>query len=286
MNARYYDPQIGQFISPDTLVPDATNVFDYNRYMYARGNPMKYTDPTGHYSDSALMTHFGCKNWACVEANFQKGGAYAGLWGWLAVLRNAEDGDSVAAQVFYGGNSAAIVTGKFITVQGKIMVDQPSVQIGAVKNGQITGAASQYNGMWPELTFAQMALIGAGASDAQTALYTGRQGTNSYDRPPYPDCNHHDCVAQLLDAGSTGAALIAADCTYVGAAPCASFAVTTSAVFGAVGTVWTAGKMLQGNASLADVAVAGSTTYLGYKLHPYFGPIISGYQWYLDNRSQ
>jgi len=46
--ARYYDPQLGQFISPDTLVPDASNLFDYNRYMYARGNPMKYNDPSGH----------------------------------------------------------------------------------------------------------------------------------------------------------------------------------------------------------------------------------------------
>ena len=56
MNARYYDPVLGQFISPDTLVPDATNLLDYNRYMYARacpehsrrGNPMKYNDPSGH----------------------------------------------------------------------------------------------------------------------------------------------------------------------------------------------------------------------------------------------
>jgi RHS repeat-associated protein len=47
-NARYYDPQLGTFISPDTLVPDAGVVFDYNRYMYVRGNPLKYTDPTGH----------------------------------------------------------------------------------------------------------------------------------------------------------------------------------------------------------------------------------------------
>jgi RHS repeat-associated protein len=47
-NARYYDPYTGSFISPDTIVPDPTNVFDYNRYLYARGNPMKYTDPSGH----------------------------------------------------------------------------------------------------------------------------------------------------------------------------------------------------------------------------------------------
>ena len=52
--ARYYDPEIGQFISPDTLVPDPGNLFDYNRYLYTRGNPMQYTDPTGHQSCMAM----------------------------------------------------------------------------------------------------------------------------------------------------------------------------------------------------------------------------------------
>jgi RHS repeat-associated protein len=47
-NARYYDPVIGTFISPDTLVPDPTNVWDYNRFAYARLNPMKFNDPTGY----------------------------------------------------------------------------------------------------------------------------------------------------------------------------------------------------------------------------------------------
>jgi RHS repeat-associated protein len=49
-NARYYDPQLGTFISPDTLVPDPGVVFDYNRYMYVRGNPMLFIDPSGHDS--------------------------------------------------------------------------------------------------------------------------------------------------------------------------------------------------------------------------------------------
>jgi len=47
-NARYYDPQIGHFISPDTIVPNPTNVLDYNRYMYVRGNPISFSDPSGH----------------------------------------------------------------------------------------------------------------------------------------------------------------------------------------------------------------------------------------------
>jgi hypothetical protein len=39
------------FLSPDTLVPDAGTVIDYNRFMYARGNPLKYTDSSGHCVD-------------------------------------------------------------------------------------------------------------------------------------------------------------------------------------------------------------------------------------------
>ncbi len=47
-NARYYDPQIGTFISPDTIVPEPSLVIDYNRYAYSRGNPLRLVDPSGH----------------------------------------------------------------------------------------------------------------------------------------------------------------------------------------------------------------------------------------------
>ncbi len=46
-NARYYDPALGTFISPDSFVPDAGMVIDYNRFLYGRGNPLKFTDPSG-----------------------------------------------------------------------------------------------------------------------------------------------------------------------------------------------------------------------------------------------
>ena len=47
-NARWYDPYLKQFSSPDSLVPDPYNSLDYNRYGYARENPVRYNDPTGH----------------------------------------------------------------------------------------------------------------------------------------------------------------------------------------------------------------------------------------------
>ena len=40
----------GQFLQPDTIVPNVMDPQSWNRYAYALNNPVRYTDPTGHYS--------------------------------------------------------------------------------------------------------------------------------------------------------------------------------------------------------------------------------------------
>ena len=47
-NARYYDPVLGRFISPDTIVESPLHPQTLNRYAYAGNNPVLYNDPTGH----------------------------------------------------------------------------------------------------------------------------------------------------------------------------------------------------------------------------------------------
>lgn len=42
------DPYLNHFTQPDTIVPDPYNSQDWNRYSYARNNPLRYTDPSGH----------------------------------------------------------------------------------------------------------------------------------------------------------------------------------------------------------------------------------------------
>jgi len=46
MNARYYEPETGRFISEDTYRGEG-EVF-WNLYMYCDGDPVNNTDPTGH----------------------------------------------------------------------------------------------------------------------------------------------------------------------------------------------------------------------------------------------
>ncbi len=46
--ARWYDPQIGRFLAADSIVPNPGDSQALNRYMYVLGNPLKYSDPSGH----------------------------------------------------------------------------------------------------------------------------------------------------------------------------------------------------------------------------------------------
>ena len=59
MNARYYLPEIGRFVSADTIVPEPQNPQSYNRYSYVLNNPVSFTDPTGHRECGALE---GCED--------------------------------------------------------------------------------------------------------------------------------------------------------------------------------------------------------------------------------
>ena len=49
--SRRYDPELGRFIQPDSIVPVASQgVQAYDRYAYVNNNPVRYTDPSGHYA--------------------------------------------------------------------------------------------------------------------------------------------------------------------------------------------------------------------------------------------
>jgi RHS repeat-associated protein len=49
--SRYYDPELGRFIQPDSIVPASSQGTQaWDRYAFVNNNPVRYTDPTGHMS--------------------------------------------------------------------------------------------------------------------------------------------------------------------------------------------------------------------------------------------
>jgi hypothetical protein len=48
MGARWYDPDLGRWISPDTIIPDPANPQSLNRYSYVYNRPLIFVDPSGY----------------------------------------------------------------------------------------------------------------------------------------------------------------------------------------------------------------------------------------------
>ncbi|WP_378949715.1 RHS repeat-associated core domain-containing protein [Mesorhizobium sp. ANAO-SY3R2] len=57
LNARYMDPVLGRFISPDDWDPTQPGV-GTNRYAYAQNDPVNKSDPNGHSFVSDLISSF------------------------------------------------------------------------------------------------------------------------------------------------------------------------------------------------------------------------------------
>ena len=47
IQARYYDPATGHFLSVDPITPTPASTLNFSRYAYANNNPIAYTDATG-----------------------------------------------------------------------------------------------------------------------------------------------------------------------------------------------------------------------------------------------
>jgi RHS repeat-associated protein len=77
-NARYYDPTIGRFISPETVIPNPANPQCFNRYTYCLNNPLRYTDPSGNIVEiegrdvqdiDRVWNEYDYNSWTTVMSN-------------------------------------------------------------------------------------------------------------------------------------------------------------------------------------------------------------------------
>ncbi len=56
---------LGRFVSADTIVPQPGSPLDWDRYLFVRGNPLTYIDPSGHDPTCTLATDDGyCVQWS------------------------------------------------------------------------------------------------------------------------------------------------------------------------------------------------------------------------------
>src|SRR5690606_36805170 len=78
MQARFYDPLVGRFLSTDPVHFVDENPFTFNRYSYANNNPYRYTDPNGEAAQVAYAAAGG------TAAGRPVCGAAAAVTVWIA----------------------------------------------------------------------------------------------------------------------------------------------------------------------------------------------------------
>jgi RHS repeat-associated protein len=71
-NARHYDPEIGRFVTPDSVIDGENSTQGWNRFAYVHNNPIRYKDPTGHAILGAMA--MGALTGAAIEYGLQVGG--------------------------------------------------------------------------------------------------------------------------------------------------------------------------------------------------------------------
>ena len=108
-NARYYDPEVGRWISPDDLSylnPDS--ITGLNLYVYCADNPMMFVDNNGCFISAIFGTIFGAL-WGGISAavnggNFLAGAAAGAIGGFIS-------GIALDAAAVTGGVGGLIIAG-------------------------------------------------------------------------------------------------------------------------------------------------------------------------------
>jgi RHS repeat-associated protein len=78
LNARFYDPLLGKFLSPDPVISDQDDSQSWNAYAYSHNNPMSGEDPTGTLPRGAINLNPGYDSFVdgAVEVDGSSGGRF------------------------------------------------------------------------------------------------------------------------------------------------------------------------------------------------------------------
>ncbi len=165
--ARYYNPKLGRFITPDTIIPNPARPQSLNRYSYCENNPVNFTDPTGHKKKSWWK-----KAWNYFTSNTIVGGfiqaVQTGNWGQFG-RQVAVMAISAAATLLLPG-SGALASNLFM-----------NVGLHAVRGAAIGAVTGGLSSVIMGGTFADGARLGAivgGITGAMQGVTTSEQFGN------------------------------------------------------------------------------------------------------------
>mgnify|MGYP003293027959 CR=1 FL=1 len=166
--SRYYNPEIGRFISPDSVdYLDPTSINGLNLYAYCNNDPVNYCDPSGH-SAIALLIAFGI------------GAILGGIYGGVSAAANGQNvWEGIAIGAVVGG-----LTGLITEVASVPLMLLGTFAVGAggdiasqmILDEKSFGEVNLISAAWAGVVNAGLALVGKGLSivDKMAGLTTAK----------------------------------------------------------------------------------------------------------------
>jgi RHS repeat-associated protein len=154
-NARWFLPYLNRWAQPDSIIPEPGNVQAYDRYAYTVNNPIKYSDPSGHWIETALDIAFIIFD---IQQIYQEG------WTPVNAVALAADiacaivpfgtGGGPAVRVIMAGGDAALAFAKTATkVPDVVRVGQlleKLFQFASSSSGNSSDKKTQGHHPWPK----------------------------------------------------------------------------------------------------------------------------------------
>jgi RHS repeat-associated protein len=280
--ARWYDPALGRFIQPDSIVPDPGDAKSFDRYAYVLNNPLRYSDPTGHYSPEELMEHFGCDNLQCVTDHFGPNGDYSGQWGWFTILTQAQDGDQILAHsvssALNGAQLDSEVVGTFARVNGKILIQVASTNDSNAATGERRTTFFDPGTLVAEKAAAAYGNLGSFG----WYQLTGHSNTYANTHDKSVNCHYDDCVSLAIDGAADTVSAVAVGCAMAGQFECTGAAGFVGKGLAVLGSGYATYQTLSNKATPTDLTVTLTTSAVSFFAPPGAGLVAGEVQTLYD----
>jgi RHS repeat-associated protein len=173
MHARYYNPAISHFMTPDSVVGSPGDSLSFDRYSYVRNNPVNFSDPTGHF-------------WAALFLSMAIGAVAGGI---AAAVAGQNVLTGMLRGALYGGAGYAVTAGLGSTAMGQAVVRR----FGAGALGAMTATVGGLTSVTMGGSFSQGFTIGAmsagvaiGAEEIATSIVFNQTSYSSTEEVPAP----------------------------------------------------------------------------------------------------
>ncbi len=173
LRARQYDPDIGRFVSADSILGSGEDPQSHNRYAYVGDNPLSRTDPTGKFWNivigaiaGAVIGYVGCGiatgGWTSGDCAIAAGvGALSGAIAGATFGIGLAAGGAVASGLGLSGAAAGLTSA---VVAGAISGAAAGAASYFLEGGAATATGREFD--WSAEAFGKSVLIGAGTGAA------------------------------------------------------------------------------------------------------------------------